>query len=132
LPRDTAETDRRAIAAVLAAERSLGRVPHEMPHNNSGYDIESRCLNGHLIFIEVKGRIEGAEEFWVTRTEVLHGKNAGSGSRLAMVSVSPQGPGLDVVRYIVDPFRDVDFGDFNATGIIGKWAKEWERGGHPA
>jgi superfamily II DNA or RNA helicase len=132
LPRDTSETDRRAIAAVLAAERSLGRVPRKMPHNNPGYDIESRCLHGHLIFIEVKGRIEGAEEFWVTRTEVLHGKNAGNGSRLAMVSVSPQGPGLDVVRYIVDPFRDVDFGDFNATGITGNWAKEWERGGHPA
>jgi superfamily II DNA or RNA helicase len=132
LPRNTAETDRRAIAAVLAAERSLGRVPREMRHNNPGYDIESRCSDGHLIFIEVKGRIEGAEEFWVTRTEVLHGKNAGSGSRLAMVSVSPRGPGADVVRYIVDPFRDADFGNFNATGITGSWSKEWERGGHPA
>jgi superfamily II DNA or RNA helicase len=132
MPRDTAETDRRAIAAVLAAERSLGRVPHEMPHNNPGYDIESRGPDGHLIFIEVKGRVQGGEEFWVTRTEVLHGKNAGTGSRLAMVSVSPQGAGADVVRYIVDPFRDVDFGDFNVTGITGNWSKEWERGAHPA
>ena len=46
------------------------------------------------IFIEVKGRIEGAEEFWVTRTEVLHGKNSATGSRLAMVSVSPRRPEL--------------------------------------
>ena len=63
-----------------------------MPHNNPGYDIESRRPDGHLVYIEVKGRVEGAEEFWVTRTEVLHGKNSATGSRLAMVSVSRQGP----------------------------------------
>ena len=87
--------------------------------------------DGHLIFIEVKGRIEGAEEFWVTRTEALHGKNSAAGSRLAMVSVHPAGPEFDQVRYIVDPFRDVDFGDFAATGVIGNWPKEWERGVDP-
>jgi superfamily II DNA or RNA helicase len=128
---DTAETDRRAIAAVLAAERALGRDPREMPHNNPGYDIESRRPDGHLVFIEVKGRIEGAEEFWVTKTEVLHGKNSAAGSRLAMVSVSPRGPSFDQVRYIVDPFRDVTFGDFAATGMLGHWQHEWERGGQP-
>ena len=131
LPKDTTETDRRAIAAVLAAERSLGRVPREMPHNNPGYDIVSRCSDGHLIYIEVKGRIEGAEDFWVTRTEALYGKNSGTGSRLAMVSVHPDGPHFDAVRYIVNPFRDVDFGDFAATGMIGNWVKEWQRGGDP-
>ena len=73
----------------------LGRDPREMPHNNPGYDIESRRPDGHLVFIEVKGRIEGAEEFWVTKTEALHGKNSAAGSRLAMVSVSPRGPSFD-------------------------------------
>ena len=130
--RDTTVTDRRAVAAVLAAERRLGREPQEMPHNNPGYDIVSRAPDGHLIFIEVKGRIEGAEDFWVTRTEVLHGKNSGVGARLALVSVSPDVPELDEIRYIVDPFRDVDFGDFAATGVLGNWIREWERGGHPA
>jgi superfamily II DNA or RNA helicase len=129
---DTTETDRRAVAAVMAAERALGRDPREMPHNNPGYDIVSHCSDGHLVFIEVKGRIEGAEEFWVSKTEVLHGKNAAAGSRLAMVSVSAGGPRFDQVRYIVDPFRDVTFGDFAATGVSGSWAKEWERGGEPA
>ena len=128
---DTAETDRRAIAAVLAAERALGREPREMPHNNPGYDIESRRPDGHLVYIEVKGRIEGAEEFWVTKTEVLHGKNSATGSRLAMVSVSPRGSSFDQVRYIVDPFWDVTFGDFAATGMLGHWQREWERGGQP-
>lgn len=129
---DTTITDRRAVAAVLAAERALGRTPREMPHNNPGYDIESAREDGHLIFIEVKGRTEGAEDFWVTRTEALHGKNAGTGSRLALVSVSPDGPGHDQVRYIIDPFRDIDFGDFNATGLGGSWRKEWTRGGPPS
>jgi hypothetical protein len=91
----------------------------------------SRCPDGHLRYIEVKGRIEGAEDFWVTKTEVLHGKNVGTGSRLAMVSVSPQGPIFDQVRYIVDPFRDVTFGDFAATGVLGSWQTEWERGVSP-
>jgi hypothetical protein len=131
LARDTAETDRRAIAAVLAAERALGREPTQMPHNNPGYDIVSREPDGHLVFIEVKGRIEGAEEFWVSRTEALHGKNSGAGSRLAMVSVSTQDPRFDRVRYRVDPFRDLDFGDFAATGVMGNWAREWERGVDP-
>ncbi|MGH7068738.1 MAG: helicase-related protein [Acetobacteraceae bacterium] len=130
--RDTAETDRRAVAAVLAAEHALGRDPREMPHNNPGYDIESRCADGHVVFIEVKGRIEGGDEFWVTKTEMLHGKNAATGFRLVMVSVSPRGASFDQVRYIVDPFRDVHFGDFAATGVLGNWAKEWERGGEPA
>ena len=131
LPGDTTETDRRAMAAVLAAERCLGRQPRKMPHNNPGYDVESRCPDGHLIFIEVKGRVEGAEDFWVTKTEVLHGKNSADRSRLALVSVSPDGPESDTVRYIVDPFRDMHFGDFTATGVLGSWKTEWERGGEP-
>jgi superfamily II DNA or RNA helicase len=128
---DTTETDRRAVAAVLAAETALGRHPRPMPHNNPGYDIESRTDDGHLIFIEVKGRVAGGEEFWVTKTEALLGKNAGSLSRLALVSVHPHGPHLDEVRYLVDPFHDIDFGDFAAIGLAGNWNKEWARGGTP-
>jgi superfamily II DNA or RNA helicase len=129
--RHTTKTDQRAVAAVLAAERALGREPKEMPHNNPGYDIESRSLDGHLVFIEVKGRIEGADEFWVTKTEVLQGKNSGAGSRLALVSVSPLGASFDEVRYIVDPFRGVGFGSFAATGVLANWKTEWNRGGEP-
>jgi hypothetical protein len=125
------KTARRAVAAVLNAECVLGRIPREMPHSNPGYDIESLCRDGRVVFIEVKGHILGSDTFWVSRTEALHSKNAGDGSRLAMVSVSPRGSEFDKVRYIVDPFRDTDFGDFNATGIIGSWSKEWERGTNP-
>ncbi len=102
-----------------------------MVHNNPGYDIESRADDGHLIFIEVKGRVTGAEDFWVTKTEALTGKNAATGFRLALVSVHPDGQDHDEIRYIANPFRDIDFGDFAATGIIGDWHKEWARGGEP-
>jgi hypothetical protein len=129
--RDTALVERRAVTAVLAAEHSIGRVPEEMPPNNPGYDIRSRMVDDHIVFIEVKGRLAGAEDFWVTRTEALTGKNAGTGFRLALVSVHPDGAQHDVVRYIVDPFRAVDFGDFAATGMLGQWDKEWARGGDP-
>jgi superfamily II DNA or RNA helicase len=131
IARDTALAERRAVDAVLAVERSLGRDPAEMPHSNPGYDIRSRTVDDHIVFIEVKGRIEGAEDFWVTRTEALTGKNAGTGFRLALVSIHPNGAEYDTVRYIVDPFRDVGFGDFNATGLAGDWAKEWTRAGNP-
>jgi superfamily II DNA or RNA helicase len=129
---DPGATERRAVDAVLAAERRLGRQPTEMEHNNPGYDIESRCKDGHLVFIEVKGRVAGADVFWVTKTEALHAKNAAERSRLALVTVHPDGPEHDQIRYLVDPFRDIDFGDFAATGIIGDWDEMWARGGNPA
>ncbi len=129
--KDTAEVDRRAVAAVLAAERAIGRHPEEMPHNNPGFDIRSRTDDGHWVFIEVKGRIAGAEDFVVTRNEVLYGKNADR-YRLALVRVSPDGPEHDEIRYLVDPFARFDFGDFAADGVRGDWAKEWAKGGPPS
>ncbi len=128
--KETAEVDRRAVAAVLAAERLLGREPQEMAHNNPGFDVRSLTADGHWVFIEVKGRILGAEDFVVTRNEVLYGKNADR-YRLALVSVSPDGPARDVVRYLVDPFRGFDFGDFAADGVRGDWTTMWSRGGAP-
>ena len=64
------ESARRAVAAIVEAERSLGRDPEVMPHNNKGYDIRSRTPDGHLVYLEVKGRDPGAETFSVTRNEV--------------------------------------------------------------
>ena len=87
---DTTETEGRAIAAVMAAERKFGRRPIEMPHNNPGYDIRSFYPDGHSLFIEVKGRISGATEFWVTRTEVLHSRNSGHTSRLGLGAYIPR------------------------------------------
>jgi superfamily II DNA or RNA helicase len=128
--KDTAEVDRRAVAAVLAAERALGREPQEMAHTNPGFDVRSLTPDGHWVFVEVKGRIRGAEDFSVTRNEVLYGKNADR-YRLALVSVSPDGPAYDEVRYLIDPFKGFDFGDFAADGVRGDWTAMWTRGESP-
>ncbi|WP_268968369.1 DUF3883 domain-containing protein [Tomitella gaofuii] len=128
---DTVTSDRRAIAMVLAAERALGRRPEEMPHNNPGFDVRTTTADGRTIFIEVKGRVMGADTFFVTRNEVTTGRNAGKEHRLALVAVSPEGPEHDQLRYIVDAFRHWNFGLFAATGIEAKWRDVWEAGGAP-
>ncbi len=129
--KDTAEVDRRAIAAVMAAERALSREPQEMAHNNPGYDVRSLTADGHWVFIEVKGRISGADDFSVTRNEVLYAKNADR-YRLALVSVSPDGPEYDEVRYLLDPFAGFEFGEFAADGVRGDWGQMWARGEAPS
>jgi hypothetical protein len=102
-----------------------------MHHNNPGYDIQSPGPDGHLIFIEVKARIRGSDSFHITYNEVLHGKNAAPNYRLALVSVHPDGPELDEVRYLADPFASVELGSFAATGLDGKWVAEWAKGRDP-
>ena len=129
--RETREVERRAVDAVLAAEKALGREPEEMPVNNPGYDIRTTAPDGHVVFIEVKGRLSGAEDFFVTYNEVLLGKNAAAHYRLALVSVSPDGADRDEIRYLADPFARTQLGDFTATGITGKWSAEWARGTPP-
>ena len=100
--RNTARTDKLAVAAVLEAERRLGRFPIEMPHNNKGYDIESRGVDGRLLFIEVKGRVAGATDFTVTASEILYGLNNADRHILALVEVSDDDS--TSVRYRYDPF----------------------------
>jgi superfamily II DNA or RNA helicase len=127
---DTTVVERRAVDAVLAAEWALGRAALEMPRNNPGYDIQSRHVDGgDRIDVEVKGRVVGASDFFVTRTEVLHAKNVAAAYRLAMVAVDlERGPEHDQVRYLANPFTRTELGDFEATGITGKWAEMWRKG----
>ena len=47
-----------------------------MAHNNPGYDLVSVDEDGHLVHIEVKGRVVGANEFFVTNREIRVGQNA--------------------------------------------------------
>ena len=56
--------------------------PTELPHNNPGYDIRSTFGDGETFLIEVKGRIVGATDVVVTRTELLTAKNLGDAYRL--------------------------------------------------
>ncbi|MBV9047675.1 MAG: DUF3883 domain-containing protein, partial [Solirubrobacterales bacterium] len=129
--RETAEIERRALDAVLAAELALGRKPIEMPPNYPGYDIRSETSDRRSLRLEVKGRIAGADDFVITRNEVLTAKNLGDDYRLALVSVHPDGPSGDTVCYVTRPFDSTSTEDFRVTRFTLNWAKTWAQGGPP-
>lgn len=109
--RDVSEVDRRAVDAVMETERALKRIPEEMPHNNEGYDIESRRPDtGDLYFIEVKGRIEGAETVTVSRSQIIHAQNSPDRFILAVVKVPEDRAAPPTVRYVRRPFDGVEVG----------------------
>jgi SNF2 family DNA or RNA helicase len=129
--KSTQEVDQRAVAAVLAAERSLGAQPEEMPHNNPGFDVRSVRANGRAVRIEVKGRIEGADTFTITKNEVVTAKNLGDDYRLALVRVSRDGAAKDDVRYVERPFDETDTSDFRTLSYNQSWARTWSQGTDP-
>ena len=129
--KETKEVERRGVDLVMARERELGRTPVEQAFNNPGFDILSTAVNGDTYRIEVKGRIDGATDFFVTHNEVMTGKNAVPRYRLALVKVDQRGAQYDEVRYLDDPFSTTALGDFEATGIRGDWMKMWARGRGP-
>ncbi len=107
-PAIKAETDRRAVAAVMKAERRLGRVPEEQHHTNPGYDILSTDpTTGVCYFIEVKGHLPQTEQITVSRRQVGKAHNNPERWRLAVVSV-PENPDAEPdVHYLVEPFKNV-------------------------
>jgi superfamily II DNA or RNA helicase len=128
---ETKEVERRGVDLVMARERELGRKPVEQAFNNPGFDILSTDAKGDTYRIEVKARIDGAEDFFVTHNEVMTGKNAVPRYRLALVKVDQRGSQHDEVKYLDDPFATTELGDFEATGVRGHWAKTWAKGAPP-
>ena len=115
--KEVEEVDRRAVAAVLAAEKALSRQPKEMPHHNPGYDIESRDpITGDLYFIEVKGRIEGSDTVTVKARQVRQAQNTPDRFILAIVMVPEAPDGEPTVRYFYRPFEDTEL-PFAAVSI---------------
>lgn len=130
--KETKEVERRGVDLVLAAERALGRNPVEQDFWNPGFDILSTDpTTGDTYRIEVKARLAGEKDFFITHNEVMTSKNAQPRYRLALASVHPDGAHLDQVRYLDDPFAGTTLGDFDATGLRGHWAKTWNRGTDP-
>ena len=130
--RETERVERAAVDAVLAVESSLGRDPKEMPKNNKGYDIESKTPDGDLLFIEVKGRIQGAETVTVTRSEIGVGRNKPDDFVLALVEVPGDNGGEPAVRYLRRPFEGMGEPHFASVAETFNWKKLIERAGAPA
>jgi len=101
---DRDRIDKLAIAAVVAAERALGRVPKVMDHSNPGYDLESSDPGepGRLRFIEVKGKAVGRDTVTVSATQIRCCLNQPDNWILAIVPV--EGEVAHGPRYVRRPF----------------------------
>ena len=111
---DRERIDKLAVAAVMEAERRLGRDPEEMPHQNPGYDIESKDPNtNQLLFIEVKGKSSDAPTVTVSKTQIFTAFNKPDSFILAIVEVD--GDTAKEPLYIREPFQKEP--DFNATSV---------------
>ena len=82
---DTMAAAARARAIVMDIERRLGFDPTDREFERLGYDIESRAGGGRLRFIEVKGRVTGADTVTVTKNEILTSLNKPEDFVLALV-----------------------------------------------
>jgi hypothetical protein len=109
-PADTQASAARARAIVMDVERGLGFEPVDREFEKLGYDVESRVPGtGRLRFIEVKGRITGADTVTVTRNEILYSLNKPDDFILALIEFIDDGNHR--VHYLREPFRrEPDFG----------------------
>ena len=111
---DTQESAARARAIIMETERTLGFEPTDRETEKLGYDIESRIPGtGRLRFIEVKGRVHGADTITVTRNEILYSMNKPEDYRLAIVEFLDDG--AHRVHYLREPFRREP--DFDAASV---------------
>ncbi|MFZ2519083.1 MAG: DUF3883 domain-containing protein, partial [Anaerolineae bacterium] len=105
-------------------ERGLGFAPSDREFEQLGYDIESRVPGtGKLRFIEVKGRITGAETVTVTKNEILYSLNKPDDYILALVEFLSDN--TQCVHYLRRPFnREPDFGvtsvNYDFAGLLAR------------
>ena len=130
-PVDTQASAARARALVMEVERALGFEPTDRELERLGYDIESRVVSGpdkgRLRFIEVKGRVTGADTVTVTKNEILTSLNKPDDFILALVEL------IDGVThrvyYLRCPFhREPDFG---VTSVNYNFTELLQRAGEP-
>ncbi len=128
-PADTQASAARARAAVMEVERALGYKPVDREDDKLGYDIESHIPGtGRLRFLEVKGRISGADTVTVTKNEILTSLNKPDDYILALVEFLDDN--RHRVRYVRRPFRREP--DFGVTSVNYSFSELLERSEEPA
>ncbi len=129
---DTQISAARARAAVMEVERELGFEPTDREFEKLGYDIESRVTGtGHLRFIEVKGRVAGADTVTVTKNEILYSFNKPDDFILAMVEFHDAS--RHTVHYLRRPFERTGVTtDFNGASVNFPFAELLGRAGKPS
>jgi hypothetical protein len=109
-------------------EHRLGLGPVDHKREKLGYDIESRDPDtGRLRFIEVKGRIEGAQTVTVTKNQILYSLHKPEDFILALVEFLDGGQHR--LRYLRMPFRREP--DFGVTSVNYNFAELLERAEAP-
>jgi len=132
----SSEVDRLAVAAkareiVMNIERDLGFQPRDVEFERVGYDIESRTGDGHLRFIEVKGRISGADVITLTKNEIIYSLH--NPERFVLALVEFLDDGTHGVKYLRRPFEKSGVTtDFNGTSINFPFADLLSRSGAPS
>jgi len=128
-PADTQASAARARAIVMEVERALGFDPMDREFEKLGYDIESRIPGtGRLRFLEVKGRVSGADTITVTKNEILYSLNKPDDFILAIIEF--QGGDAHRVHYLRRPFqREPDFG---VTSVNYGFGELLARAGEPS
>jgi SNF2 family DNA or RNA helicase len=108
-----------AMKAVMDIETELGFIPRDVSAAKVGYDVESqipqdkRSTDGATLrFIEVKGRVKGADTVAVSKNEILTAFNKPDEYILAIVEVD--GKNTRTI-YLKKPFRERP--DFAATSV---------------
>jgi len=125
--RDTEHSELLAMNAVLDVEKRLGFIPRDVSKENRGYDIESvDPSNGSLRFIEVKGRVTGADTVTVSRNEILCARNSVEHFILALGCIDGEAVEL---RYLRNPFS-VD-PDLKSASVNYHWQKLWDLSQEP-
>jgi superfamily II DNA or RNA helicase len=127
-PVDTQISAAKARAVVMEIERSLGFEPVDRELEKVGYDVESRVPGtGKLRFIEVKGRVAGADTITVTKNEILTSLNKPEDFILAMVEF--HNDETHRVGYLRHPFQREP--DFNVTSVNYQFAELMGRSEKP-
>jgi len=127
-PVDTQASAARAREIVMEVERGLGFEPVDRELEKLGYDIESRhAATGHLRFLEVKGRVTGAETITVTKNEILYSLNKPDDFILAIVEFLSKEEHR--VHYVRAPFQREP--DFDVVSVNYSFAELIERGELP-
>ena len=129
---DTQASAARARAAVMEVERALGFEPTDREFEKLGYDIESRVRGtGHLRFLEVKGRVSGADTVTVTKNEILYSFNRPDDFILAIVEFIDDN--THRVHYLRRPFeRSGVTTDFNGASVNFPFAELLDRAALPS
>jgi hypothetical protein len=130
-PADTQAVAARARAIVMEAERALGFEPTDRELEKLGYDIESRAPGGRLRFLEVKGRVSGADTLTVTKNEILYSLNKPDDFILALVEFTDNQSHR--LHYLRRPFEGSGVTtDFNGASVNFLFAELLARAGAPS